>query len=139
MSRQRTVIIGAGMGGLAAAVRLASAGEDVLVLERAAAPGGKMRRLMVDGHGIDGGPTVRTMRWVFEQLFAEAGASLADHVTLEPLAILARHAWSESERLDLHADLQHRADAIGDFAGAEEARRFLAFSAEAMELNSLPA
>ena len=134
MSRQRTVIIGAGMGGLAAAVRLASAGEDVTVLERAATPGGKMRRLMVDGHGIDGGPTVLTMRWVFEQLFADAGASLEDHVTLEPLAILARHGWSGTERLDLHADLDASADAIGDFAGAEEAKRFLAFSAEARRI-----
>ena len=134
MSRQRTVIIGAGIGGLAAAVRLASAGEDVTVLERAATPGGKMRRLMVDGHGIDGGPTVLTMRWVFEQLFADAGASLEDHVTLEPLAILARHGWSGTERLDLHADLDASADAIGDFAGAEEAKRFLAFSAEARRI-----
>lgn len=134
MSRQRTVIIGAGMGGLTAAVRLASAGEDVLVLERAAAPGGKMRRLMIGPHGIDGGPTVLTMRWVFEQLFAGAGASLQDHVTLEPLAILARHGWSATERLDLHADLAASADAIGDFAGAQEAKRFLAFSAEARRI-----
>ena len=134
MPRDRTIIIGAGMGGLAAAVTLAGAGHEVLVLERAAAPGGKMRRLDVHGHFIDGGPTVLTMRWVFEQLFAAAGADLSDHVTLEPLAILARHAWSEGERLDLHADLQASAEAIGDFSGAEEARRFLAFSAEARRI-----
>ena len=134
MSRDRIVVVGAGMGGLAAALSLASRGEEVLVVERAPAPGGKMRRLDVGGHAIDGGPTVFTMRWVLEQLFAEAGASLGEHVTLEPLAILARHAWSESERLDLHADLQHSADAIGAFSGAEEARRFLAFSAEAKRI-----
>ncbi|MCX7350431.1 MAG: FAD-dependent oxidoreductase [Alphaproteobacteria bacterium] len=99
MSRDRIVIVGAGMGGLAAAVSLASRGEEVLVVERQAAPGGKMRRLDVAGRGIDGGPTVFTMRWVLEQLFDEAGASISDHVTLEPLSTLARHAWSESERL----------------------------------------
>jgi 1-hydroxycarotenoid 3,4-desaturase len=134
MARDRIVIIGAGMGGLAAAVSLAARGEEVLVLERAHAPGGKMRRLDVAGHRIDGGPTVLTMRWVFEKLFAEAGASLDDHVRLEPLAILARHAWSFGERFDLHADLDASADAVGRFAGAAEARRFLGFIAEARRI-----
>jgi 1-hydroxycarotenoid 3,4-desaturase len=134
MSRDRIVIIGAGMGGLAAALSLAAQGEEVLVIERQQAPGGKMRRLDVAGRAIDGGPTVLTMRWVLEQVFDEAGASLSDHVTLEPLATLARHAWSESERLDLHSDLQASADAIGRFAGAAEAERFRAFSAEAKRI-----
>lgn len=134
MSRDRIVIVGAGMGGLAAALGLASRGEEVLVVERAAAPGGKMRRLDVAGRAIDGGPTVLTMRWVLEQLFEEAGASLAAHVTLEPLSVLARHAWSDTERLDLHADLQASADAIGDFSGAAESKRFLAFSEEARRI-----
>ena len=134
MSRDRIVIIGAGMGGLAAALSLAARGEEVLVIERQQAPGGKMRRLDVAGRGIDGGPTVLTMRWVLEQLFDEAGASLSDHVTLEPLSTLARHAWSESERLDLHADLAASADAIGAFAGAAEAQRFRDFSAEAKRI-----
>jgi 1-hydroxycarotenoid 3,4-desaturase len=134
MAQQRIVIIGAGIGGLSAAVLLASRGEDVLVLERAAAPGGKMRRLNAGGHLIDGGPTVLTMRWVFEQIFADAGANLSDHLVLEPLAILARHAWSQSEQLDLHADLQASADAVGVFSGAEEARRFLNFAAESRRI-----
>ena len=69
MSRNRIVIIGAGMGGLAAALSLASTGEEVLVIERQQAPGGKMRRLEAGGRAIDGGPTVFTMRWVLEQLF----------------------------------------------------------------------
>ena len=134
MPRDRTIVIGAGMGGLAAALSLASRGAEVLVLERAAAPGGKMRRLDVAGQMIDGGPTVLTMRWVFEQIFEAAGASLSDHLTLEPLDVLARHGWSQSERLDLHADLAMSADAIGRFSGADEAKRFLAFSAEARRI-----
>jgi 1-hydroxycarotenoid 3,4-desaturase len=134
MPRDRIVIIGAGMGGLSAALSLASRGQEVLLLERAMSPGGKMRRIDVEGRGIDGGPTVLTMRWVFEQIFAAAGASLADHVSLEPLRVLARHGWSETERLDLHADLAASADAIGDFSGAAEAKRFLAFSAEARRI-----
>ena len=50
------------------------------------------------------------MRWVFEEIFASAGAALADRVTLVPAEILARHAWSEDERLDLFADNERSAE-----------------------------
>jgi Flavin containing amine oxidoreductase len=61
------------MGGLAAAIDLGRSGHRVTVLERAASPGGKLRALEVDGVAIDAGPTVFTMRWVFESLLADAG------------------------------------------------------------------
>ena len=130
MSR-RVVIIGAGIAGLAAALSLAARGEDVLVLERAAAPGGKMREIAIGDARIDGGPTVFTMRWVFEELFAEAGTSLEAQLTLQPVTTLARHAWNASQRLDLFADIQQSADAIGTFAGPAEARGYLDFCARA--------
>jgi 1-hydroxycarotenoid 3,4-desaturase len=66
MADPRVIVVGAGMGGLAAAVDLARRGAQVTVLERAAAPGGKMRRVEVVGAGLDGGPTVFTMRWVWD-------------------------------------------------------------------------
>lgn len=125
--RGRVAVIGAGIGGLSAALDLSARGFDVVVLERAAAPGGKMREVIVGGARLDGGPTVFTMRWVFEELFDAAGASLADHLALRPASILARHAWSGGGRLDLFADVQRSADAIGAFAGAAEARGFRAF------------
>ena len=125
------VVVGAGMGGLACALDLAGRGCAVTLVERAAAPGGKMREVVVNGRPIDAGPTVFTMRWVFEELFAAAGATLASHVTLHPAEILARHAWDATARLDLHADPAHSADAIGRFAGAADARGFLLFCAEA--------
>jgi 1-hydroxycarotenoid 3,4-desaturase len=62
------------------------------VLERAPAPGGKMRRVEIGGAGIDGGPTVFTMRWVFDRLFRDAGTRLEDHLDLVRAEILARHA-----------------------------------------------
>ena len=122
------------MGGLAAACDLARQGCDVTLLERAEAPGGKMRQVEVDGRLIDAGPTVFTMRWVFEGLFGDAGARLEDRVRLSPASVLARHAWSATERLDLFADKARSADAIGTFAGAVEARGFLAFCAEARRI-----
>ncbi len=122
------------MGGLAAAIDLAVAGCDVTVVERSGAPGGKMREIEVGGRPIDGGPTVFTMRWVFEALFADAAATLSDHLTLRPATTLARHAWAGQQRLDLFADRAQSADAIGAFAGAAEARGYLAFCNDARRM-----
>lgn len=127
MASSRVVVVGAGIGGLSAAMLLAAAGCEVVVVERAATPGGKMREINLGGVAIDAGPTVFTMRWVFDELFADAGATFADAVRLAPAGLLARHAWSENERLDLHADPEASAAAIGDFAGAAEAQGFRAF------------
>jgi 1-hydroxycarotenoid 3,4-desaturase len=131
----RVVVIGAGMAGLAAAADLARAGWQVTVVERAAAAGGKCRQVEVGGAGIDAGPTVFTMRWVFESLFADAGARLEDHVALRPCELLARHAWREGGRLDLHADVARSAEAIGDFAGARDAAGYLDFVARSREVH----
>jgi 1-hydroxycarotenoid 3,4-desaturase len=128
------VIIGAGVGGLAAAIDLASRGVEVTVVERARGPGGKLRGVALGDQVLDAGPTVFTMRSVFDALFSDAGSSLADHLTLRPLTTLARHAWDDGARLDLFADPQQSAQAIGDFAGAAEAKRFLAFSARSRQI-----
>ncbi|MBK5957544.1 CrtD protein [Rhodoplanes elegans] len=127
MARESAIVVGAGAGGLAAAIDLALAGVAVTVVEAAPAPGGKLREVVVGGRGIDAGPTVFTMRWVFEELFGAAGTSLDREITVTPLDVLARHAWSERARLDLFADNARSADAIGDFAGAAEAQRFRDF------------
>jgi 1-hydroxycarotenoid 3,4-desaturase len=126
---RRVIVIGAGMGGLAAAADLARAGCSVTLLERAAVPGGKCRQVSVRGAGIDAGPTVFTMQWVFDALFRDAGARLEDHVTLVPGDVLARHAWRAGGRLDLHADVDRSAAAIGEFAGAADARGYREFVA----------
>jgi 1-hydroxycarotenoid 3,4-desaturase len=121
------VVVGAGMGGLAAAADLARRGARVTVLERAAAPGGKMRHVQAGGAAIDGGPTVFTMRWIFAGLFEDAGRRLEDALTLHRADILARHAWRAGGRLDLFADVDRSAEAIGDFAGARDARGYRDF------------
>jgi 1-hydroxycarotenoid 3,4-desaturase len=130
-SSRRVVIIGAGIGGLACAIDLARSGRDVLVVDKADAPGGKLREVKIAERVLDAGPTVFTMRWVFDELFADAGASLDDHLTLRAAHTLARHAWSRDERLDLFADIERSVDAIGAFANAAEARRYRAFCARA--------
>jgi 1-hydroxycarotenoid 3,4-desaturase len=123
----RVVVVGAGVGGLTAAIRLAAHGVAVTLLERAARPGGKLREVEIAGARIDAGPTVFTMRWVFEELFEEAGCSFGEVVPLRRLGVLARHAWDRGARLDLHADLERTVAAIGDFAGPRDALRYRAF------------
>jgi 1-hydroxycarotenoid 3,4-desaturase len=130
----RIAIVGSGVGALSAAVALASRGCKVTVFERAAGPGGKLRELAVAGRRIDSGPTVLTMRWVFEEIFADAGSTLDAHLTLEPLEVLARHYWGQHEPLDLFADEQRTTDAIGRFAGAAEAHGYRQFCERARNI-----
>jgi 1-hydroxycarotenoid 3,4-desaturase len=133
----RVVVIGAGVGGLAAAIDLAAAGFAVTVVEKEARPGGKARTLDVGGVAVDAGPTVFTKRDVFEALFERAGSRLDDHVRLSRPDVLARHWWSEGASLDLPNDAGGRVEAIGDFAGADAARGYVAFSAAAKRVHDL--
>jgi 1-hydroxycarotenoid 3,4-desaturase len=127
MPTERVVIVGGGIGGLVAALLLSVRGVAVTLLERSDQPGGKMRQVEVAGARIDAGPTVFTMRQVFEEIFAAAGTSLSSHVNLRSAEILARHAWSANERLDLFSNFSSSMDAIGNFAGANEARGYRDF------------
>lgn len=127
MGDVRVAVIGAGVGGLSAAIDLAARGADVTVVEAASAPGGKIRQVEIDGAFLDAGPTVFTMRWVFDEIFSDAGESLDACLTLRPTGIIARHAWSGGERLDLHADIDQAVEAIGSFAGPREAEAYRLF------------
>ena len=130
-----TIIIGAGVGGLAAAIALASKGEMVTVLEAQSGAGGKLLPVQLGGQPFDSGPTVLTMCSVFEDLFNLADDSLDAHVKLHPLKTLARHYWSGGQSLDLFADPQETLDAIGCFAGRKEAEGYKAFAAAAARIH----
>lgn len=99
------LIIGAGIGGLSAAIRLAAAGQRVMVLESNAQVGGKMYEIAVDGYRWDTGPSVITMRHVFEDLFASAGHRLEDYLTLLPVEPLTRYFYPDGVTLDATRDL----------------------------------
>lgn len=133
---RRTVVIGAGVGGLAASIDLARSGCDVTLIERAEYVGGKLRSLSPQSRAIDAGPTVFTMRHVFESLFDDAGHRLEDELRLHPASLLARHVWgSDPAILDLHADPSRSMEAIGEFAGPREARGFGEFLERAGSLH----
>jgi 1-hydroxycarotenoid 3,4-desaturase len=127
-------VVGAGVGGLVAALALAARGVHVTVLESGLQPGGKLRPVQLGDAQLDAGPTVFTMRWVFDELFDAVGERFGDHLALHPVTTLARHAWSANTQLDLFADVKHSADAIGAFAGPAEARGYLAFCQRARQI-----
>ena len=132
---KHVIVVGAGMGGLVSALLLAHSGVRVTLVESAATPGGKMRQINVGGVLVDSGPTVFTMRWVFEQIFAQVGCNLSDMVKLTPLDILCRHAWGNTDkRLDLFTDVARSADAIARFSSPAEAKRFIAFCQKAKDI-----
>jgi 1-hydroxycarotenoid 3,4-desaturase len=130
------IVVGAGAGGLASAISAAAAGFDVTVVERSNTPGGKMRQLSAGGRPVDAGPTVLTMRWVFEQLFALAGADLGARIGLKQARLLARHGWRDGARLDLFADIEDSARAIADFSDRENAEGYRRFAADSAAMFS---
>ena len=77
--RRKIIVIGAGIGGLSSAVKLAHAGHDVHVIDAASGPGGKMRTHPGSTGPIDIGPTVLTLLPVFERLFRSVGENINDH------------------------------------------------------------
>lgn len=129
------VVIGAGFGGLAAAIELACDGVPITLLEAANHWGGKARsEPLAPGKRIDMGPTVLTLRWVFDALFERAGMALDSCLHIEPLSVLARHFWADGTQLDLFSHEERTADAIGALMGAREAAGYRRFNAHAQKL-----
>jgi 1-hydroxycarotenoid 3,4-desaturase len=129
-SAPHVAIIGAGIGGLAAALRLSHGGCRVTVLERHAGPGGKMRTLPTDAGPVDAGPTVLTMKPVFEALFTDVGLHLDEHVTLQTEETLARHFWRDGTVLDLMSDPYQSVENIARAFDSNAAKEFSAFCAQ---------
>ncbi|MFW2542899.1 1-hydroxycarotenoid 3,4-desaturase CrtD [Primorskyibacter sp. 2E107] len=131
---QSALVIGAGIGGLAAAARLAHAGFAVTVLERHGTPGGKMRCIPSTAGPVDAGPTVLTLRPVIEALFAALGERVEAHLTLLRQPLIARHFWLDGSQLDLYDSPAANMHTIRAFAGAKAAQQFRVFSDRAKAL-----
>lgn len=103
--RGRVVVIGAGLGGLAVALRLAARGRSVTVCEQSDSLGGKMNRWESRGFRFDTGPSLITMPRVFEELFEAAGARLRDHVELMRVEPETDYVFDDGERFTRAAGL----------------------------------
>ncbi len=127
------MVIGAGLGGLAAALHLAGTGRCVTVLEEADEPGGLAGVLRERGYTFDTGPTVLTLPQIVEDVLAAVGEPLDGWLTLRRLDPAYRARFADGSTLDVHADVDAMADQIGATCGpgdAEGYRRFVAFLRE---------
>lgn len=130
--RPQVVVIGAGLGGLSAAIGLAAKGWRVTVVEQLDRPGGKMGEVRADGFRWDTGPSVITMRPVIEQLFRDAGRDLNDYVDLQQIQPITRYFWRDGTVLDAVTDQDEMAASIERVFGRREAdayRRFMRYVA----------
>jgi phytoene desaturase len=118
----RVVVVGAGLGGLAAALRLQGAGHDVVVVEQRERPGGRAYQLRDGGYTWDTGPSLVTMPWVLEEAFAAGGLDLHREVDLVRLDPFYRIFWAgEDEHLDFVADRGRMAAEIAKFSSRDAA------------------
>ena len=131
------VVVGAGLGGLSAALRLAGTGRQVTVLEKSSLPGGRAGLLEVDGYRFDTGPTVLTMPSLIADALASVDEELDDWLELRPLDPAYRAFFPDGTHLDVIADVDRMATQVQELAGAREAdgyRRFAAFAQRLFEL-----
>ena len=133
----RVVVVGAGLAGLAAALRLRGAGREVTVVERGGGPGGRAGRVERGGYTLDTGPSVFTAPEIVADTLAAVGEKLEDRLTLLPLETTYRARFADGSHLDVHADPDAFAAEVAALCGPAEAgalRRYLADLAELYRL-----
>jgi len=133
----RIVIVGAGLAGLSAALRLAGAGRQVTVIEREDVPGGRNGLLVDAGYQFDTGPSVLTMPDLIADAFDAVGEDMADWLTLSPVRPLYRAYYHDGSRLDVHADPAEMAEEISRVIGPQEAQGYLRYVDFVSELYTL--
>jgi len=99
------IVIGAGIGGIATAARLAKNGYDVTVLEKESTPGGRCNQIVQDGHRFDIGPTLFLMPEVWEETFASLGEKMSDHLELRRIDPTYKVHFDDGLRLELTSDI----------------------------------
>jgi phytoene desaturase len=94
------IVIGAGLGGLSTAIRLAAQGRRVILLEKNERVGGKLNLVSAAGYTFDTGPSLLTMPWVIEELFTVAGRRMDDYLQLDQIEPTCRYRWPDGETFD---------------------------------------
>src|SRR4051794_1709676 len=133
----RVVVVGAGLAGLSAALRLRGAGREVTVVERGTAPGGRAAQASRGGYVLDTGPSVFTAPELIGDALAAVGEKLEERLTLLPLTTTYRAQFADGSRLDVAADPEAFADEVARLCGPREAdalRRYLADLADLYRL-----
>lgn len=109
---KKVIIIGAGLGGMSAGIRLANAGWTVDIYESQTFPGGKIGQFEKDGFRFDTGPSLLTMPFVIEELFQDSGYMLQDFFEVKKLEILTKYFYPDGTIIDAYADQEKFAKEI---------------------------
>lgn len=134
--KQRIVVVGGGLAGLSVAICMRSAGHEVIVLEKNERVGGKLNIRQGFGYTFDTGPSILTMPWVLEQLFARAGKKLADYMTITRVEPQWRTWFEDGLTLDVQGDLPEMLGALRR-VHAPDGEGFLAYLATCQKMYEL--
>jgi len=129
-ANRRVVVIGAGLGGLSAALSLAADGYDVEVFEKNDRPGGKLNVLETQGFSFDLGPSILTLPQYFEKLFERHGRRMADYVAIRTVTPHWRNFFEDGTRIDLVPDPEETVslNPVLSRDDASDLKSFLAYS-----------
>lgn len=125
--QRSVVVVGAGVGGLSAAIHARLAGHDVLVLEQHATPGGKAAGISIKGYELDPGPSIIILPRVYEAVFHAAGHKMSDYLVFDRLDTITRVFYGSEGPVDLPADEAACLDVVRqiDKSDAESLARLL--------------
>lgn len=135
-SIKHVVVIGAGMGGLASAIRLRKAGFDVTVLEKQARAGGRSNLILEDGFRVDTGPTILVMKEAFEEFYRSIGKDIEQRLNLVQIDPNYRIYFHDHTYIDLFSNMAQLSGEVErvEPGSAERLFRFLGASAKKYEL-----
>ena len=134
---KQIIVIGAGLGGLSAAISLRQAGYDVEVFERNAQVGGKVNLHKEGGYTFDLGPSILTLPHIFERLFERSGRPMSDYFTIRPVRPHWRNFFPDGTAIDLYPEREGMAEEARK-AGEppENVERFLEYSSRLFDLTN---
>ena len=115
MNLKSVIVIGAGIGGITAAIHLAHHGLGVTVFEKASGPGGRCNRFSRDGHHFDTGPTLLIMPLVYEAEFVALGTSLCERLALQRVDPTYHLVFGDRQRLALTSDMKRMQEQLEAF------------------------
>lgn len=136
--KKTVAVVGAGLAGLSAALRLAAAGYDVSLFEKNSLPGGKASQISLDSFRFDAGPSLLTMNFVLEELFSFINLKMDDHLTLLPLQTLCRYYYPDGSVINAHANPSQFADEVEAVTNdkASSVKDYLAYSKKIYDLTA---
>lgn len=132
---KKVIVIGAGLGGISAAISLAQEGYEVSVHEKNEKIGGKLNVLKQDGYTFDLGPSILTLPHIFERLFERSHRKLADYIAIRPLRPHWRNFFEDGTTIDLVPEPERMAAEAQKVGESPEAvQRYLEYSARLYDL-----